>query len=208
MSATMSITSLKGLKVSYHLSLLEVAELDLTFSAIKCLVVQTIALWWIYSIWLKSWFNFFLFSVFLILTVIGLINLLSEETTFLVSTRIPSNVTLPFFTICPHASNETFLDKKLLAKNLLSKRILPFPINVSAWMQSRMDGQYTTFDLLSDEVLKNNFNASFNEIWDFHCKIYPPSTKLDSCTPCLTFKNPTFEGEFEIGQVSWIKVNK
>ena len=151
---------------------------------------------------IKKLIHFCLFSVFLILTVIGLINLLSEETTFLVSTRIPNNVTLPSFTICPHAYNETFLDKKLLAKKVLSKEKLPFPIDVSALMQSQKDGQYITFDLLSDEVLKNDFNASFNEIWEFHCKIYPPSTKLDSCTPCLTFKNPTFEGEFEIGQVS------
>ena len=154
---------------------------------------------------IKKLIHFCLFLAFLILTILGLMNILSGETTFLVSTRIPSNVTLPSFTICPHASNETFLDKKLLAKNLLSKRILPFPINVSAWMQSRMDGQYTTFDLLSEEVLKNKFKASFHEIWDFHCKIYPPSTNLDSCTPCLTFRNPTFEGQFEFGLVSRIE---
>ena len=154
---------------------------------------------------IKKLIHFCLFLAFLILTILGLINLLSEETTFLVSTRIPSNVTLPSFTICPHASNETFLDKKALAKNLLSKRKLPFPIDVSAFMQSRMDGQYNNFDLMSGEVLKNNFNASFNEIWDFHCKIYPPSTNLDSCTPCLTFRNPTFEGQFEFGLVSRIE---
>ena len=151
---------------------------------------------------IKKLIHFCLFLAFLILTILGLINLLSEETTFLVSTRIPNNVTLPSFTICPHAINETFLDKKLLAMIVLSKEKLPFPIDVSALMQSQKDGGYTTFNLLSNEILKEHFNATFEEIWDFHCKIYPPSTNLDSCTPCLTFKSPAFEGQFEVGYVS------
>ena len=151
---------------------------------------------------IKKLIHFCLFLVFLILTINGLKNLLSGETTFLVSTRIPTNVTLPSFTICPYAYNETFLDKKALAKKVLSKGKLPFSIDVSAYMQSQKDGGYTIFNLLSNEDLKEHFNATFEEVWDFQCKIYPPSTNLDSCTPCLTFKSPAFEGQFENGYVS------
>ena len=150
---------------------------------------------------IKKLVHFCLILAFLILTTIGLKNLLSGQTTFLVS-RIPKNVTLPSFTVCPHGHNQIFLNKKLLSQNLLKKGKLPFPLDVSVLMQSQINGRYTTFSLLNEEVLKNNFNATFEEIWEFHCKIYPPSTNVDSCTPCLTFKNPTFEGLFELGQVS------
>ena len=149
----------------------------------------------------KKLIHFCLFLAFLILTIKGLKDYFSGQTTFLLS-RIPKNVTLPSFTICPHASNETFLDKKLLSQNLLKKGKLPFPFDVSAFMQSQKDAKYTTFSLLNEEALKNNLSSTFEEIWEFHCKIYPPSTNFDSCTPCLTFKNPTLKGEFELGQVN------
>ena len=142
-----------------------------------------------------------LLLAFLVLSFLGLKDLLSEQTTFLVS-RIPKSVTLPAFTLCPHEFNGAFLDKSLLSQNLLKNGKLPFPIDVSILMQSKMDGGYTTFNLFSEEVLKNTFNATFDEIWDFHCKIYPPSTNFNSCTPCITFKNPTIEGDFVMGQVN------
>ena len=154
----------------------------------------------------KKLIHFCLFLAFLILTIKGLNDLLSGQTTFLF-TKIPNNVTLPSFTICPHASNETFLDKKLLSQNLLKKGKLPFPFDVSAFMQSQKDAKYTTFSLLNEEALKNNLSSTFEEIWEFHCKIYPPSTNFDSCTPCLTFKNPTLKGEFELGQVNVLNWN-
>ena len=150
---------------------------------------------------IKKLIHFCLFLAFLILTIKGLKDLLSGQTTFLVS-RIPNNVTLPSFTICPHGAKETFLDKKLLSQKLLKKGKMPFPIEVLAFMQSQKDADYTTFSLLNEELLKTNLNATFEEIWDFHCKIYPPSTNLDSCTPCLTFKNPTFDGQFQLGMVN------
>ena len=150
---------------------------------------------------IKKLIHFCLFLAFLILTIKGLKDLLSGQTTFLVS-RIPNNVTLPSFTICPHGWKETFLDKKLLSQNLLKKGKLPFPIDVSAVAQSQITGTYTTFNFLNEEALNNYFNATFEEIWEFHCKIYPPSTNLDSCTPCLTFKNPTLNGQFELGMVN------
>ena len=149
----------------------------------------------------KKLIHFCLFLAFLILTIKGLKDYFSGQTTFLLS-RIPKNVTLPSFTICPHGSNETFLDKKLLSQNLLKKGKLPFPIDLWAIMQSQIDGNLTYFNLTNEKVLKKTFNATFGDIWDIHCMINPPSTTLDSCTPCLTFKNPTFKEQFEVGQVS------
>ena len=153
----------------------------------------------------KRLIHFCLFLAFLILTIKGLKDLLSGQTTFLF-TKIPNNVTLPSFTICPHEVNGSFLDKKLLSKNLFKKGELPFPIDVSAIMQSQLDGKYNASNLLNEDVLKNDFNATFEEIWDFHCKIYPPVTNLDSCTPCMTFKNPTLEGQFQLGMVNEIEI--
>lgn len=150
---------------------------------------------------IKKLVHFCLILAFLILAITGLKNLLSEQTTFLVS-RIPKNVTLPSFTICPLGFHQIILNKKLLSQNLLKKGKLPFPIDVWASMQSQIDGNLTYFNLINEEVLKKNFNATFGDIWDIHCMINPPSTTLDSCTPCLTFKNPTFKEQFEVGQVS------
>ena len=150
---------------------------------------------------IKKLVHFCLILAFLILAITGLKNLLSEQTTFLVS-RIPKNVTLPSFTICPLGFfNQIILNKKLLSQNLLKKGKLPFPIGVWASMQSQIDGNITYFNLTNEEVLKKNFNATFEDIWDIHCMINPPFTTLDSCTPCLTFKNPTFKEQFEVGQV-------
>ena len=163
-------------------------------SSKNCSVVNIINL-------IKKLVHFCLISAFLILTIRELKNFLSGQTTFLVS-RIPKNVTLPSFTVCPLGINQIILNKTLLSQKLLNKRKLPFPINVWAIMQSQIDGKVTTFNLMNEKVLKKNFNATFGEVWEMHCKMNPPLTTLDSCAPCLTFKNPTFKEQFEVGQVS------
>ena len=160
----------------------------------NCSCVQTFHL-------IKKLIHFCLFSAFLVLATFGLKDVLSGETTFVVS-KIARPVTLPSFTICPFGHNQTFLDKSLLSQGVLTKKRLPFALNVSLWLQTEEDGKFTGFDLLNANVLHEQLNTTIDESWERYCKIYPPTTNLDSCVPCLTFRNPSIAGEFTNGLVS------
>ena len=149
---------------------------------------------------LKKLVHLVLFVAFLALAISGLIDLLSDQTTFLVS-RTTRPVTLPSFTICPHGQNQSILDKSLLSHSMLTKDKLPFPADIQAMLQPKEDGQWKYLNLLNADDLKNQFGTTIDETWDRQCKIYPPSTNLDSCTPCLTFRNPSLIGDFAAAMV-------
>ena len=162
----------------------------------NCSLVQTFQ-------YFKRLIHFSLFSAFLVLATMGLKDLLSEETTFLVS-RTMRPVTLPSFTVCPYGWNQTFLDKSLLSQSILTKGKWPFlaDVKVKAALQSKEDGQWKFINLLNADDLKNQLNTTIDETWKHHCKIYPPSTNLDSCMPCLTFRNPFISGDFAAALVN------
>ena len=151
---------------------------------------------------IKKLIHFCLFSAFLVLAILGLIDLLSGQTTFLVS-RVSRPVSLPSFTICLHGDNHN-LDKNLLSQGTMTKENFPLAIQTSAILQSKEDARYTIVNLLDADDLKSQFlNSKIDESWERHCKIYPPRTNLDSCTPCLSFRNPSLnDGDFASATVS------
>ena len=140
----------------------------------------------------KKLIHFCLFSAFLVFAILGLIDLLSGQTTFLVS-RVSRPVSLPSFTICLHGHNHN-LDKNLLSQGTLTKEKFPFALQTRALLQSKEDARWVVADLLDADDLKSQLNSTIDESWERHCKIYPPRTNLDSCTPCLSFRNPSLIG--------------
>ena len=131
---------------------------------------------------------------FFVLSILALKDLLSKETTLLISRKF-RNASLPSFTACPYATNAKFLNSTLLRNGAMMKN---FPISVSAHMQSKTTGKYTVVDLLNSTDLLDYYNISYENTWTNHCKIYPTMTDLNSCVPCITFRNPVIMEKVEL----------
>ena len=136
---------------------------------------------------------------FLVLSSLALKDLLSNETTQSIS-RKHRNASLPSFTVCPFATDTKFLNSTSLANGAMTN--LHFPLSVIASLQSKITGTFNELDLLNSTHLLKDFNTTFEETWTMNCKIFPSITKLDSCIPCITSKNPTIKGAFDLIVVS------
>ena len=150
----------------------------------------------LYSI--KKLIEFGLLIGFLILSILAVNDVFSNQTTYLVS-REYKNASLPSFTVCPHGYETTFLNASSLANCAMQKK-LPFPMSITTHLQSKENGKYTAIDLLNSTQLKNYFNTTFEDTWTYHCKIYP-ATSTDSCLPCITFRNPDLPEDVELTTV-------
>ena len=138
---------------------------------------------------------------FLVLSILALKDLLSEETTRLISKK-HRNVSFPSFTICPHSSDTIFFNATSLANGAMLN--LDFQLSVETYMQSKNDGKYTAVDLQNSSQLSKYFNTSKEDTWSLHCKICPSKTKLNTCMPCITFRNPDIQEDIELMIVSFI----
>ena len=127
---------------------------------------------------------------FLALSILALKDLLSNETTRLISRKY-RNVSLPSLTICPYAYNTTFFNATSLANGAMLN--LKFPLSVEVHMQSKTDGRITYVDLQNSSHLSKYFDTSVEDTWNLHCKIYPTVTNLNSCMPCIIFRNPDIQ---------------
>ena len=127
---------------------------------------------------------------FLALSILALKDLLSDETTRLISKKY-RNVSMPSFTICPYVYHTTFFNATSLAKGAMLNS--KFPLSVRALMQSKIDGKYTAVDLQNSSHLSKYFDTSVEDTWNLHCKIYPTVTNLNSCMPCIIFRNPDIQ---------------
>ena len=137
---------------------------------------------------------------FLALSILALKDLLSDETTRLIS-RKHRNVSLPSFTICPHGQSTISFNATSLANGAMLS--LEFPLSVNTYMESKLNGKYTHVDLWNSSHLSKYFNTSLQDTWSLQCKIHPSINDVNSCIPCITFRNPIIQDGFEIITVSF-----